>query len=258
MKTKKIMKMKKEKQIEERKKNVLILQSKGGAGKSYFTQLLALYAQSRNRKTHFIDADNSSASTTKYFEKIKDRKGNLLLYKNVNLLSSDNRIDRSKLDYLMEDLSRHAPCVVDFGAASSDQMMHWMKDNDYVEMIKELDVAIFLIMAGGNSILECVEFYNEMAKIPKLKESGMVNVVANEFYGGIEGKQVKEYAHAKFQIPALTEDQNSSLFLDWKNMLSEGIVLQDLEKLTLFRRKTVHDYLEKIFVQLDPLFYDGK
>jgi cellulose biosynthesis protein BcsQ len=77
---------------------IFIIQSKGGVGKSYLTKLLSLKADSDQIKTYFIDCDNASASTTKFFKGIEDRKSPYILFKSENLLGSDKKIDRTKFD----------------------------------------------------------------------------------------------------------------------------------------------------------------
>lgn len=230
---------------------IFLVQSKGGVGKSYVTKLLSLMADKEQTKTFFIDADNASASMTKFFQGIEARKSPYIFYKSENLLGTDKKIDRTKFDNLLAQIEKLENVVVDFGAASSEQLLYYIQEeqkNDILGVIKDLGIQFYLVLAGGGSIKESVEYAQEMKKIKGIEK--IVRVVANEYHGGVNGKSVKEYANGDIQITSLHEDANSEGQREWNEAMNTGVVYSDIEAMTLIRKKRIVSYLDSIFSQL--------
>lgn len=231
-------------------KRRFLINEKGGVGKSYTTKLLALMAEAYKVKTHIVDADNASASATKYFQGIIDRKSEYVLYKSENLVGPDRRIDRTKFDTFLETISQLDDVVVDFGAASSEQLCYYLQEeysNGILEIFEELDIQLYVLIAGGGSIKESIDFFLKLKKLKGIEK--IVTIVANEKEGGVNGKSVAEYTKADVQIPLFHEDSNSAAYLEWKEMMNNGMVYSDIEKLPLIRRKRITSYLDSIFQQ---------
>lgn len=227
-----------------------LLNEKGGVGKSYTTKLLALMAEAEEVKTHIVDADNASASATKYFQGIVDRKSEYVLYKSENLVGPDRRIDRTKFDTFLETISQLENVVVDFGAASSEQLCYYLQEeysNGIIEIFEELEIQLYVIIAGGGMIKESIDFFLKLKKLKGIEK--IVTIVANEKEGGVNGKSVAEYTKADVQIPLFHEDSNSAAYLEWKEMMNNGMVYSDIQKLPLIRRKRITSYLDSIFLQ---------
>lgn len=232
----------------------LIIQSKGGAGKSYLTKLLSLLADKEKKEKFFIDCDNSSASTTKFFSGIKDRKSSYVKFSNFNLLGSDRKIDRTKFDSFLAEIEKLENVVADFGATSSDQLFFYMLEeqkNGIIQTFTEMDIQLLLVVAGGGSAKECVEFFNLANKIPGIGE--ITHLIANEFQGGINGKSVKEYTNSKVQIGKLHDDPNSEAQREWDKLMIDGVVYSDILKLSALRRRRIVNYLDDIFNQINSL-----
>ncbi|MCC6836689.1 MAG: hypothetical protein IT213_17015 [Cytophagales bacterium] len=232
-------------------KRTFLINEKGGVGKSYITKLLALMAEEEKIKTHIIDADNASASTTKYFQGISDRKSEYVLYKSENLVGPDRKIDRTKFDTFLETVSQLENVVVDFGAASSEQLCYYLQEesaNGILEIFEELNIQLYVVIAGGGSIKESIDFFLKLKKIKGIEK--IITIVANEKEGGVNGKSTAEYTKAGIQIPLFHEDSNSSAYLEWKEMMNNGVVYSDIQKLPIIRRKRITSYLNSIFLQI--------
>jgi hypothetical protein len=233
---------------------IFIIQSKGGVGKSYLTKLLSLKADKEQAKTYFIDCDNASASTTKFFRGIDERKSSYILFKSENLLGADKKIDRTKFDTFLSVVEKLENVIVDFGAASSEQLLYYIQEeskNGILETLQEIGVNIFLLVAGGGSIKESVEFALELKKINGIEE--MVTVVANEYLGGVSGKNVQSYTSAEIQINSLHEDPNSEAQKEWNDLMNSGVVYSDILSMTVIRKRRVLAYLDSIFTQIDAV-----
>lgn len=231
---------------------IFIIQSKGGVGKSYLTKLLSLKADKDQAKTYFIDCDNASASTTKFFRGIDEKKSPYILFKSENLLGSDKKIDRTKFDTFLSVVEKLDNVVVDFGAASSEQLLYYIQEeskNGIIETLQEIGISIFLIVAGGGSIKESVEFALELQKIKEI--NGFVTVVANEYLGGVNGKSVQSYTNADIQITSLHDDPNSEAQKEWNELMNTGVVYSDILSMTVIRKRRVLAYLDSIFTQIE-------
>lgn len=230
---------------------IFLVQSKGGVGKSYLTKLFSLFVDKLKLKTYFIDADNASASTTKFFQGIEAKKSPNVFYKSENLLGFDKKIDRTKFDNLLSQIEKLENVVVDFGAASSEQLLYYIQEeqkNDILSVFKDLGIEFYLVLAGGGSIKESIEYAQEMKKIKGIDK--LVRVVANEYHGGVNGKSVKEYANADIQITSLHDDPNSEGQREWNELMNTGVVYSDIEAMTLIRKRRIISYLDSIFSQL--------
>jgi hypothetical protein len=230
---------------------IFIIQSKGGVGKSYLTKLLSLKADKDETKTYFIDCDNASASTTKFFKGIEERKSPYILFKSENLLGVDKKIDRTKFDTFLSTVEKLENVIVDFGAASSEQLLYYIQEeskNDILETLQEIGVNLFLVVAGGGSIKESIEFALELKKIKGVEK--LVTVVANEYLGGVNGNSVREYSKADVQITSLHEDTNSEAQKEWNDLMNSGVVYSDIQSMTVIRKKRIVSYLDSIFNQI--------
>lgn len=227
---------------------IFIIQSKGGVGKSYLTKLFALKASKEKKVTHFIDCDNASASTSKFFAGIPKEKREFLKVKSENLLGIDKKIDRTKFDSFIETVSKLDNVICDFGAASSEQLLYYIQEesqNDVINVLKDLGISFYLVIAGGGSIKECVEYVDTLKKLKGMKE--LTTIVANEYLGGVNGKSVKEFTAANIQITSLQDDRNSEAQKEWDNLMNEGITYDDITSLPIMRKRRIINYLDKVF-----------
>lgn len=231
-----------------------IVQSKGGVGKSYITKLLSLKAEKEKKETYFLDCDNSSASSTKFFNGIKDKKSKYIKAGSFNLLGQDKKIDRTRFDTFLSEIEKLENVVADFGAASSDQLLYYIieeEKNHLIETFKEMNIRLLLVFAGGGSAKECVEFFDLANKIPGIGE--ITHIIANEKQGGIKGRSVKDYTEAKVQIGNLHDDPNSEAQKEWDQLMIDGVVYSDILSINLVRRRRITNYLDNIFNQINSL-----
>jgi hypothetical protein len=231
---------------------IFIIQSKGGVGKSYLTKLMSLKADKEQTRTYFIDCDNASASTTKFFKSIEERKSKHILFKSENLFGADKKIDRTKFDSFLDAVQKLDNVVVDFGAASSEQLLYYIQEeskNGIIETLNEIGVKLFLVFAGGGSIKESLDFALDLKKIDGI--GTLVKVVANEYLGGVNGQSVKDYCNSEIQLISLHEDINSEAQQEWNNLLNSGIVFSEIQSMSVIRKKRILSYLDSIFNQIN-------
>ena len=228
-----------------------IVQVKGGSGKSYLTKLLSLKAEKERTETFFLDCDNASASTTKFFKSIEERKSSYIKYASFNLLGTDKKIDRTKFDNFLSEIEKLENVVVDFGAASSEQLLFYIQEetkNNVLDTFKEMGIEIYLVIAGGGSAKECMDFFEQANKIDGM--GAITSLVANEFFGGVNGRTVKDYTNSKIQINKLHEDSNSDAQNEWDKLMTNGVVYADILAMNVIRKRRIVNYLDNIFDQI--------
>ena len=128
----------------------LILQAKGGVGKSLVASLLCQYLIEQGREIIAFDTDPLNQTLTGY----KD-----LPVQELKLMRGDD-IDRRRFDQLIEDiLTTPGDVVVDNGAASFVPLSAYLKENQTVNFLEEsgLRVLIHTVFTGGQAMKETAD-----------------------------------------------------------------------------------------------------
>jgi len=162
----------------------LLIQSKGGVGKSFLTYLIALKSEN-NETTYFADCDASVKTTTQQLKFLHGQEPNRA--GSLNLLDNRAMLDRQLLfENLQEitDLNR-ANTFIDFGASESEQLPSLMSldytIHEFKEIEKELNVDIVfnIVIAGGGAYNACTTYMQKMVNI--IEGQFEVNLYLNEY-----------------------------------------------------------------------------
>ena len=163
----------------------LILQGKGGVGKSLVASLLCQYLIEQGREILAFDTDPVNQTLTGYKE---------LPVKELKLMNGDD-IDRRKFDQLIEDiLAAAGDVVVDNGAASFVPLSSYLKENQTVDFLEEagMRVLIHTVFTGGQAMKETADGLVSLAShFPAVP----LVVWLNRYFGEIAtaGKQFEEF-----------------------------------------------------------------
>ena len=128
----------------------LILQGKGGVGKSLVASLLCQYLIAQGRNILAFDTDPVNQTLTGY----KD-----LPVQELHLMKGDD-IDRRRFDQLIEDiLTAPGDVVVDNGAASFVPLSAYLKENQTIDFLEEsgIRVLIHTVFTGGQAMKETAD-----------------------------------------------------------------------------------------------------
>ena len=128
----------------------LILQGKGGVGKSLVASLLCQYLIAQGRNILAFDTDPVNQTLTGY----KD-----LPVQELHLMKGDD-IDRRRFDQLIEDiLTAPGDVVVDNGAASFVPLSAYLKENQTIDFLDEsgIRVLIHTVCTGGQAMKETAD-----------------------------------------------------------------------------------------------------
>ena len=136
----------------------LILQAKGGVGKSLFTWFVA-HAEKEIR-TSFIDLDESTRTSANRLEFIVGVKR----IRHFEILNESKRLEREKIISLFESLAKaQSPNIyVDFGASESEEFRKLLEFDIPAENLNteltflEIRLQLFVVIAGRDAFIAFV------------------------------------------------------------------------------------------------------
>lgn len=230
----------------------LIIQAKGGVGKTHLALLLAMKAERDKEKTIVLDVDNDTPFLEAVFK--KKPKEEYLFYKPFNLITVKKNADKDRFDQLFE-LAEHAEnLIADFGAGSSALFMRYLSETpQLIGLMKELDLKILFVIAGGNHFSSAEKFMAELSEIPGIDDISYI--VANEAFGGTGNfDTITKAVQADITLPTVfSGDITESTATLWQKALSEGVSWNTLDqKITApATRLRVKAYLEKLYDSID-------
>ncbi len=142
----------------------LILQAKGGVGKSLFTWFVA-QAEKEN-KTSFIDLDESTKTTANRLEPVVGKNR----IRHVDILNDHKRLEREKIIALFESLSKvQSPSIfIDFGAAESEEFKKLLEYDIPAHLLKVellqmgIDLKLYVLLAGRDAFVACYAYYEKL------------------------------------------------------------------------------------------------
>lgn len=143
----------------------LILNGKGGVGKSFFAVNFVQHLKDRRVKHIAIDTDNENATLKR-------------LHPNSIFIDFSQP---SALDPIFRELTGHALVVVDCRAASTDVFLSYFEIMNVFDVFKELGVLLTLIMPINNDpdSLKQVQVLTD-----KFSDRSAYLIVKNRFFGG--------------------------------------------------------------------------
>lgn len=238
----------------------LIMQGKGGVGKTLISALISQYFLSQNKKILCIDTDPVNTTFAGY--KTLDVK--------VIGLMEDNTIKPRNFDNLIEAIahSEADDIVVDNGASSFVPLAHYLLNNNIPELFRDMNIelCIHTVIVGSQGLLDCINGFdalvrnfirnndteNQESSKPKLY------VWLNHYFGPIEaeGKQFfdmkcfqnnSEYITQVLQIPTMEAETYG---LDFTEILQNKVTFKEAyqnENLTIMNRQRLKNLEKKLF-----------
>ncbi|SOD22274.1 conjugal transfer protein TraL [Nitrosomonas ureae] len=182
----------------------MILQGKGGVGKSFIASTLAQHKLAKGNKLICVDTDPVNA-TFHGFKKLNVRK--------INVMSGDE-IDPRKFDDLIELISKsESDVIIDNGASTFVPMSHYLISNQIPALLPDMghELVIHTVITGSQALLDTLTgFANLIESFPK---ETMFVVWLNPYWGEIEmdGKrfeEMKTYLDNKSRVSAIIRIPN--------------------------------------------------
>ena len=231
----------------------LVLQGKGGVGKSLIAATIAQYKAMNGQKPLCIDTDPINAT----FEGYK-----ALNVRRLNILEGDE-INTRHFDALVELIAAsEGDVIIDNGASSFVPLSHYLISNQVPALLEEMghELVVHTVITGGQALLDTVSGFAQLAG--QFPAEALFVVWLNPYWGPIEheGKpfeQMKAYTANKARVSALipipplkeeTYGRDFSDMLQARFTFDEALAMASLSIMTRQRLKIVRTQL---FGQLD-------
>ena len=231
----------------------MVLQGKGGVGKSFISSALAQYKTAKGHTPLCIDTDPVNATFHGY---------QALNVKKLDILDGDE-INSRNFDHLVElTANSEEDVIIDNGASSFVPLSHYLISNDVPALLKELghELVVHTVITGGQALLDTVSGFAQLAR--QFPEPSLFAVWLNPYWGPIEHEgrgfeQLKAYKENKERVSAilaLPQLKEETYGRDISDMLQERLTFDEAlakESLTIMTRQRLKIFRTKLFEQMD-------
>lgn len=235
----------------------LILQGKGGVGKSLVASVIGQYFRDRGKAAVCIDTDPVNQTLAQY---------QALGAEHLKLMT-DGRVDVRLFDQLMERLlTEPHSFVIDNGASTFIALWDYIQENAVVQTLEQSGRNVFLhsVVTGGQAMLDTLSGLHDVAS--KCPARNLV-VWANEFFGPVEyeGKRLsdmkvftrhRDRIRGTVTIPKRSSD---TFGRDVEEMLRAKLTFAEViedRKFSIMSRQRLTLVRRELFDQLDALAFD--
>lgn len=229
----------------------LVLQGKGGVGKSMIAAFIAQYKLSKGNLPLCLDTDPVNAS----FEAYKSLK-----VQRLAILQGDE-IDPRSFDQLIELVAKtKGDVVIDNGASSFVPLSAYLLTNHISDLLCDMghQLVVHTVITGGQAQSDTLHGFTELVK--QFPRDASFVVWLNPFWGPIErdGKpfeQMKAYTAHKDRISAivrLPELKKETFGRDLSDMLQTHLTFDEaiaLPSLTIMTRQRLSIIKKQLFEQ---------
>ena len=230
----------------------LVLQGKGGVGKSFIAALLAQYLKTKNTSLFCADTDPVNDTFSRYVA---------LNVCRVDVLNANQEIDSRVFDGLFEELLEYeGDSVVDNGASTFIPLSAYLADNGIIEMLNDADKTVYIhtVLAGGAAMDDTVNGLIALLN----NHSAKIVVWQNEFFGELvkNGKRFTDltlYADNQHRIQGIVtiQQRNAATYgKDIALMTSNKLTFDEVATSVLFTaipRNRIKTIRNDIFQQLE-------
>lgn len=231
----------------------IILQGKGGVGKSFIAATLAQYKESKGQKPLCIDTDPINATFAGY---------KALDVKRLQIMEGDE-INSRNFDTLVELVAKSKnDVVIDNGASSFVPLTHYLITNQVPDLLAGMghEVVVHTVVTGGQALIDTMNGFSQL--VSQFPEEALFVVWLNPYWGEIEheGKsfeQSKAYLANKARVSAIVQIpslKKETYGRDLSDMLQERLTFDEalaMESLTIMTRQRLKIVKGQIFGQLD-------
>jgi len=232
----------------------IILQGKGGVGKSLSAILLAQYLLEKKVGLSCFDTDPVN-QTFASFPALRATHLNILI---------NNRINEQAFDTLIEKiLTDKSVYVVDNGASSFIPIGNYLIQNDVLSLLGDAGVPVFIhcVVTGGQALTDTLSGFDALAKMTTAQN---IIIWKNEYFGEVtaNGKSLEEMKafvthRDKVRGIVTLKEQNPDTFgRDLRKMLAAGLTFAEgikSEQFFIMEKSRLHRMQRDIFSQLDAL-----
>lgn len=243
----------------------MILQGKGGVGKSLVASILAQHVLEKNKATEdagrviCVDTDPVNATFAQYKAFHAQR---------LNLLNASQNVDTSGFDDLVEmidGLEEADTAIIDNGASSFIPLASYLGENKIIDLLTESGHTVYIhtVLTGGQALDDTITGLRMLLKT----QSCQVVVWVNNYFGDVSVKGLTFtasdlYKDNEKRIAGIVtlEHQNPDTFgktiktlVENKLTFDEGMADTDL--FSLVPRQRLKLMKTDIFAQLDKITF---
>ncbi|BDQ68675.1 conjugal transfer protein TraL (plasmid) [Shewanella xiamenensis] len=227
----------------------LVLQGKGGVGKSLVASLIAQYKTAQLDKVTCIDTDPVNATFASY-KSLKVDTFKILENDEINIRSFDALIER--IAQTENDI------IIDNGASSFVPLSSYIIQNGIADIIQELghELIIHTVITGGQALSDTLNGF--VSLVNQYPENCSFVVWLNPYWGAIEAEgksfeNMKAYTVNKEKVSAIIELptlKKETFGRDFEDMLRDKKTFDEAindESLTIMNRQRLKMLKTDIF-----------
>ncbi|PSL90776.1 AAA family ATPase [Pseudomonas sp. R9.37] len=232
----------------------VMLQGKGGVGKSKGCADMAQFYAFKNREVRCIDTDPVNATFAGY---------KALNVERLELMNAQKQINPRNFDDLIQTISTtQCDIIIDNGASSFVPLSHYLISNQVPALIKEMghELIIHTVVTGGQSLIDTLSGLGQL--VSQFPQEADFFVWLNPFWGPIEyeGKpfeKMKAYIENKARINAIINIPNldpDTFGQDLSKMLQDRQTFEEAladASLTVMNRQRLKLIRTQLFDQLE-------
>lgn len=230
----------------------ILLQGKGGVGKSFAAATMAQYKVAMGAPTLNIDTDPVNSTFNGYAA---------LKVQRIQLLDNDE-INTRNFDAFVELVAdTTADVIVDNGASSFVPMSHYLISNRIPALLEEMghQMVVHTVITGGQALLDTVSGFAQLAS--QFPDEALFVTWLNPYWGAVEdgGKgfeQMKAYITYKDRVTAIVRIpvlKGETYGRDLGDMLQRRLTFDEaiaMESLTIMTRQRLKIVKDQLFAQL--------
>lgn len=237
----------------------LVLQGKGGVGKSVISAMIAQYLSGKKKPLICVDTDPVNSTFTGY-------KGLGVEVVHIQILE-DNKVNSREFDKLIELIMANpkSDFVIDNGSSSFIPLSTYLYDNDAISLLESMGhkTTIHTPVTGGQAILDTLNGLKTLATQFDFTKGTSLVVWLNEYFGKIEVKgksflDMKVYSDNKDAIEGvITIPQQNEMFAQDVQQMLEGKLTYDEvatnDGFTFMAKNRIKIYKEAIFSNIEKV-----
>ncbi len=168
----------------------LVIQPKGGSGKSFIAALLAEYLRSKGRLGLCIDLDVSNETFTEYAE---------FNVRRIDLIEN-KKVDQRKFDVFFENILKSKnDTVVDTGANTYHPLTAYLEEEGFIGNLVEEGFHVVLHVPVTSAVTETLDGLVDIARAFPPMEGVSIVVWANKTFGPIEKSGMTLFSMKKYR-----------------------------------------------------------
>ncbi len=232
----------------------ILLQGKGGVGKSLISAILSQYLLSKGQDVRCVDADPVNQTLSEY-------QG--LAVSRLSLLKAGS-VDQREFDLLIEKLlTENGTFVVDTGASTFIPLWHYILENDALDYLRERGKRVFVhsVITGGQSLNDTLDGFEQLAETTREKN---IVVWLNEYFGSVlqngqpfrETAVCKKHANKVQGSVAIVRRTADTFGRDVEDMIRQKMTFEEAlngSGFTIMAKQRLRVVQRELFEQLDAI-----